>query len=319
MKTFFRKLAPLAVALGLAFATSAAVAGPITPFDLRDGTNDLVTGADALDWNEAGSGVAIGAGPFSATALLPVNNQSFKFNYQANLVAVTGGTPQGTFASDLDTTANGLAQGKKFEFTIVAKMREVVTSAQFLGPGNTKPHAEFGLAGGPADNKIAIFYDTTPDSKTSNGTGFDDGLMVALLTIDSNGTSSGFTGEIINGQQRGNGTARIHASLVESTDFVNDAYLRGILDLIFDIDFESNLNYPATTSATTGFHIGGESTIFPDYVVNNSGRPGSDIVFKVDGSNQFSTEVPEPGSILLLGAGLLGIVGATRRRKAKQA
>jgi hypothetical protein len=317
MKTLFRKLAPLAVTLGLAFATSAAYAGPITPFDLRDGTNNLVTGADALDWNAAGSGVAIGAGPFSATTLLPVGIQ-FNFLYQANLVAVTGGTAVGNFASDLDTTANGLAQGKKFEFTIVAKMREVVTSSSFLGAGNTKPHAEFGLAGGPDDNKIAIFYDSTPDSKTSDGTGFDDGVMVALLTIDSNGTSSGFTGEIINGQQRGNGTARIHAS-IGAGDFVNDAYLRGILDLIFDIDFESNLNYPATTSATTGFHMGGDSTLFPNHPVNSSGLPGSDIVFKVDGSNQFSTAVPEPGSMLLLGAGLLGIVGATRRRKAKQA
>jgi hypothetical protein len=41
----------------------------------------------------------------------------------------------------------------------------------------------------------------------------------------------------------------------------------------------------------------------------------NDIVFKVDGSNTFS--VPEPGTMMLLGMGMLGLVGAQRRRARK--
>jgi hypothetical protein len=44
-----------------------------------------------------------------------------------------------------------------------------------------------------------------------------------------------------------------------------------------------------------------------------------DIVFKVDGSNTFANAVPEPGTMMLLGMGILGLVGAQRRRRAPKA
>ena len=60
--------------------------------------------------------------------------------------------------------------------------------------------------------------------------------------------------------------------------------------------------------------IAAGSSLFPDYVAGNS-----DIVFKVDGSNTFTNAVPEPGTMMLLGMGMMGLVGAQRRRRAPKA
>jgi hypothetical protein len=302
----FSKLIPMALAMGLAFS-SAAKADVLTTFNLKDGAgNTIVANADGLDWNEKGSGVAIGAGPFNDNALLPPG-VGFDFRYQANLVTISGGSPT-ALSLGLDTTSDGIAQGfQSYEFTIAAKMREVVTSSAVVGG---KPTAFFGLGGTNADNKVAIFYDTNRNANTATGTGFDDGIMIALLTIVSDGTTSQFS--TIPGSGTGQGSAKLTAQKVEAGDFINAAYLEGVEKLLFGMRFESNLNYPAGTSATSAFHVGG-SAAFSDYNVG-----ANDIVLKVDGSNRF-TQVPEPGSMVLMGIGMLGFVGAARRRAAKKA
>ena len=293
MKNTFRKLIPVAAALGFAFAASSAQA-----FTLKDGTNVLATDATTLDWSATGSGVAKGVGPFG-NLLLP--GQNFQFLYQANLATVDG-DPTAAF-NGLDFTANGnKGAGKNFEFTIVAKLNEKVTSLA----GST---ATFGLSGAPADNKVAIYYDTAANASTSGGTGFDDGTLIALLTIVPENTQSTFT---VTGANSGQGSTKLSARVVEGGDFIDPNYLQGISELLFGVNFESNLNFPAGNSYTTNFQKGG-SSLFPDYSVNTA----KDIVFKVDGSNTFA--VPEPGTMMLLGMGMLGLVGAQRRRRAPKA
>jgi hypothetical protein len=295
MKNTFRKLIPVAAALGFAFAASSAQA-----FTLKDGTNVLATDATTLDWSATGSGVAKGVGPFG-NLLLP--GQSFQFLYQANLATVDGN--QTMLFNGLDSTADGIKNvgaGKNFEFTIVAKLNEKVTSLA----GAT---ATFGLTGAPADNKVAIYYDTAANASTTGGTGFDDGHLIALLTIVPDNTQSTFT---VTGANNGQGSTKLNARIVEAGDFIDPNYVQGMSELFFGVNFESNLNYPANNSATTNFQKGG-STLFPDYTVNTA----KDIVFKVDGSNTFA--VPEPGTMMLLGMGMLGLVGAQRRRRAPKA
>jgi hypothetical protein len=294
MKNSFRKLIPVAAALGFAFAASSAQA-----FTLKDGTNVLSTDSTTLDWNTTGSGVAKGVGPFGSPLFV---GQTFQFLYQSNLASVDGDT---TAAFDgLDFNANGTkGGGKTFEFTIVAKMTEKVTSL-------TGTTAEFALGGTAADNKVAIYYDAAANASTTGGTGFDDGTLIALLTIVPSNTQSTFTIAGAGGQ----GSTKLTAAKVEAGDFINPAYLDGVSNLLFGVNFESNLNFPAGNSATLNFHKGG-SSLFPDYTVNTA----QDIVFKVDGSNTFANAVPEPGTMMLLGMGMLGLVGAQRRRRAPKA
>jgi hypothetical protein len=296
MKNSFRKLIPVVAALGFAFAGSSAQA-----FTLKDGTNVLASDATTLDWNTNGSGVAKGVGPFGTPLTV---GQNFEFLYQANLATVDG-TPT-ILLNGLDTTSNGTkdtAAGKNYEFTIVAKLHETVSGVDSGGA-----HATFGFA--PGDNKVAIYYDTAANASTTGGTGFDDGTLIALLTIVPENTQSEFT---VTAPGAGQGSTKITARIVDGGDFIDPAYLQGVSEMLFGVNFESNLNYPAGNSSTSNFHIGG-SALFPDYVAGNN-----DIVFKVDGSNTFTNAVPEPGTMMLLGMGMLGFVGAQRRRRAPKA
>ena len=124
----FRKLLPLATAAGLLFAASAAQADVITPFTIKDGTNVLATNVNSLDWAETGSGLARGIGPFGSPLTV---GTSFQFLYQATMLGKAGGTGSPSLGGRLDGEANGVADGgvNGFEFTIAAKMTEVVTSA----------------------------------------------------------------------------------------------------------------------------------------------------------------------------------------------
>ena len=300
----FRKLLPFATAASLLFAAGAAQADVLTPFNIKDGAgNTLASNVDRLDWSSNGSGLARGIGPFG-TAL--TSGQTFEFLYQATLVGKNGGSGTPNLGGRLDGESNGVPTGD-FEFTIAAKMIEQV---QFAGG----PFATFGLAGNNTTNKVAIYFDTARNANTVTGQGFDDGIMVALLTIDSN--SSVFT--VFNpgpSNPNGQGSAKLHAGILEAGDFVDPNYFEGVMSLIFGMDFESSLNYPAGSAGTAGFHRNASSNNGDPFstVIPVLAGQRSDIMFKVDGDSGFTRVVPEPGSMLLMGIGLFGLARMRRR------
>ncbi len=301
------KLKTLTAALALsAFAVaggSLAASAQQTNFNVLDGSGNVIeSDVTAFDWAEFGSGVAQGVGPFGANLSV---GQQFDFLYQSNLVNMDGVVPTG-----MVTTANGGALGgSAFQFTIVASIQEEVTGIFPSGGDNVT--ATFGVIGGT----ISIYYDEAglsgggTQANKLTGVGFDDGKEIARFSL-MDGISN-FTADL--GDSDGAGTAQLDFELLAVADFVDESFLQGILGAIMKMTFDSNLNYPPGTSDTDNFHIGG-SAFYPDYTVG-----GDDIVFKVDGSNTFSTKVPEPATLGLLGAGLVGVCFALRRRSSAAA
>lgn len=296
-----------ALALG-AMATaggSLAAAAQQTNVNVYDSNGDLIAGnVTAFDWAEFGSGVAKNIGPFG-TSLVGAEGTEFDFLYQANLVNMDGVT------TGLVTTANGGDLSGGVQFTVVASIREKILHVADVGGGVET--ATFGVVGGT----ISIFYDDSSLSNTqanrATGEGFADGLEIARFTLTSG--ISNFTKE---NNSEGNGSASLDFELVAALDFVNSDFLQGILDAVMDLHFHADLIVPPGTSATTAFHLGipvdedgnpVDEDPYPSYSVGPN-----DIVFKVDGDNTFTTKVPEPATLGLLGAGLLGLCVALRRR-----
>ena len=285
--------AALAVAATLGLSSTANAA--TTDVMVLDGAgNTVANNVHTFDENEAGSGLALG--------FTPVVGSTFSFLYQANVVSFNDAT--GTAITPLAGLNASFASGG-YEFTVVARITETVTSVT-TGGGITT--VTFAATGGTA----SIFFDNAASggvkAVTGTGTGFDDGHLVGLFDVVAGKGLSNFT-TFAGGAGLG---ATQYDFVIHSGSSVDGAYIAGLTGPIGDMHFTSSQVLPAGTSTTTGFHLGTPSN-GPD-IYPTTGAAGN-LLLKVDGSNTFTTAVPEPETYALMLAGLGAIGFMTRRRK----
>lgn len=280
------------LAISLLAAAQLSVAAPIT-FDLYNPFGDSL-GFDltALDWAESGSGLNVSPDPAMNVG------DVFEFRLQTKLASVT----------PLDNLDNpngyGLFQSFAnggFEFTAVATIQFVVTE----NVGGVDLNFETINDSG----HVSIFYDDAVaggvKAVTETGVGFNDGIQVAKLAVEGpqpiDGTGfATYSASNPNPGSAGVGSAKTKFSVLYPDDFINHLVFRTIDSSINTLVFESNQNRPAGTSTAT--------------TVNGHLVTPADVLMKVDGSSQFyDVSIPEPGTSLLFGAGLVGL-GFMRRK-----
>ncbi|KIH75854.1 PEP-CTERM protein-sorting domain-containing protein [Geoalkalibacter ferrihydriticus] len=285
-----KKITVILAAL-MVLGTGTAFAQPFWTGAVNDGFDNWVQNVQVFDWASSGSGLAIG---LADPANIQVGTE-FTFLYQARLSGLANPAGQDVNFPGLNDT---------FEYTFVAQITERISNVIDLGADGLQ--AIFRTTGA---GSWYMFHDFDTNSNTAAGTGFQDGTQVATGTWLPDQISSFLA--TVPGEQ-GQGSFIIEGLRGVGTEINPDFFyptLLGEEQFIFDIRLEGTTNVPALDSATTTF-FGGDGP-YEAYTVMTT-----DLLFKVDASSRFSV-IPEPSTVILLGLGLLGLAGYSRKKLRK--
>jgi hypothetical protein len=300
------KMVRTAVAVGSALlAMVAAPAANAIPTDVQFSTTGTgvydVTGINEFDWQSSGDlgirdvlpapasctncagGTATTFSEWAAGAVVG-DSVTFTIDGHARLNDMLNNAGGSVAPATLDT--DGAATGDLgFEITAAFTATE---SATLIAPGVL---LFTGISG-----EYSFFYDITPDSDVATGAGFTDGTnFLSGSILDVSGTFTAGTG----GSNFLTNSVDLYNALFIETDPLSNRPLN-------DTTFDTLVSLVSAGEAAAG---PGDTIGLDLYILL-----AADLVFKADANSEFSA-VPEPGTLLLLGVGLMGLAYSLRRRR----
>lgn len=282
MKSTVKGLIGALATAGMLATTSSAYALPSLTVVTDFGTQ-VIDPFLGIDWTDQATAVVSNLN-FDNDPSNPIATE-----YLASAVSVNANP----FLVGLASTGVGAPVGF-WELTIKATIFETAVCNSFSGPICTD--VDFFATGG----LFEIWYGRDANADGSIGSGFIDGLKIMTGTINA-GAAGSFTGDGTNGT----GDFRF-SGIVDwiQTDATLDAYFIGDLN---------------ATNAVATLQLGADTTggwAAPTQWLD-FGRATTDglLMLQADGNQGFNA-VPEPGTLALLGLGLLGLAGRSIRRKA---
>jgi hypothetical protein len=263
----------------------------------------------------AGNALAAGALPL-------VPGQTFQLYFQARLNSVSDNNDNTITPAGL----NGTQGAPAYEITVVASMTEVVTSV-----GASPPQATFSLAAVQSANSfIELYYDPSRNSNPLAGTGFNDGTLI-LKAAPAPAISNSGNFSFANNQP--NPLPNFDEHGTNNYPGVQSVVGSGSANITATVSYQNTAFFPNTITAVpfspigtgTPFNLvdpshlfasqpnGAPPTLVPDIGTVNGGPPGAggpDFQFQAIAQNGFI--IPEPGSLTLMGLGLVSVLGFTR-------
>lgn len=249
---------------------------------------------------------------------------------------------QGTLAIFNTTTVNrsGLFGDRGLEYTFQTLFNETAT-----GIGTSA--ANFVLA--PGANWFRVYADTAGNSNQVTGLGYGDGTLILEGTINSltgtfndatraNGSpivgldqfSNATNGDVDGGvtTHQGNGSNTINVKV----DYLNPNFFLGnVAELILTLNYGDSTNlavpfiaaqpsdqvvgFTPNYSFTAGGPVNGADCTLGGVTEAGSRSSTCDFQFQSDAAGSFTNQVPEPGSLALVGLALAAAGVAARRKK----
>lgn len=186
------------------------------------------------------------------------------------------------------------ALNTSYEITLQTRLPQSITNQLSLTDSREVSHQTLFL--GNAQNDAALvemFFDSSPDANPANGSGYGDGVRILTGRLQSLDAILD-TATTSQGARTSNGSFTTHFTI----DTVNGGYL--------DIDSAGIVGLTMTGTMN-------EPSFFTPTALWDGTSPAGGTLVKVDASTSFV--VPEPSTLLLLGAGMLGLFGASRLRR----